>query len=264
MRNLLLTTIVAAALYAPAIASASDDATTLDPGAEACGGIDLWDIGECHFEFDGGCQASCEPVSFVAACEGRCELDVETSCTNTCGAACEASCNADPGRFDCRASCFSDCTAEAEATCGTDQECRSYLEANCSASCEGQCDLVAPSASCEAQCGACCSGSCDVEANFDCGLSCAAELRGGCEIACEQPEGALFCDGQYLPVQDLPACVAYLAENFEVRLDVQAEASAAADLSCSAGPVGGQGHSWMGWALFGLAFTGFGVARRRR
>ena len=69
MRKILLTTAFAFALYAPALAAAPDDAPTfeaasLDAGENACGGIELWDIGECHFEFDGGCQASCEPVSF--------------------------------------------------------------------------------------------------------------------------------------------------------------------------------------------------------
>lgn len=236
--------------------SAFAQATDSDP----CGGIELSAIGECHFEFDGGCEAKCEPLSFVAACDGQCDLSIEASCDASCSGQCVADCEADPGRFDCRASCTADCQANAEARCGTDSECVAYFQAECSASCEAECDVVAPSASCEAQCQGCCTGSCDVDANFDCQLECTAELKGGCEVDCRQPEGALFCDGQYIAVQDLPACLAYLYENFEINLE--AEASAEATLTCA---VGSSPAFTDGSALYGmLAGLGLAFARRRR
>ena len=241
MFNLSLVTATAAALLVSSQAFAA--------GPEACGGIELTSIGECHFEFDGGC-------------EGQCNASVDASCTGSCNADCQAACEANPGAFDCRAECTADCYAGVEAHCGTgDEECRSYYEASCSAECEGQCEVVPPSASCEAECNACCSGTCEVDAEFSCALECSAELQGGCEYDCRQPSGALFCDGQYLAVQDMPACLEYLAENFNVEL--QAEASASATLSCSTSEPGGD--SGAGWALLaGLGLAGVVVARGRK
>lgn len=244
--------VLAATLFS---SGAFAQATDADP----CGGIELTAIGECHFEFDGGCEAKCEPLNFVAACDGQCNLSIEASCDASCSGQCVADCEADPGRFDCRASCTADCQANAQARCGTDSECNSYFQAECSSSCEAECDVVAPSASCEAQCQGCCTGSCDVDANFDCELDCTAELSGGCAVDCRQPEGALFCDGQYVAVQDLPACLQYLYENFEISLE--AEASAEATITCSVGnPALTDGS-----ALYGmLAGLGLAFARRRR
>ncbi len=253
-------TAVAASLFAAA-AFVPTTAFAQNPGSDPCGGIELSAIGECHFEFEGGCEAKCEPLSFVAACDGQCNLSVEASCDTSCQASCAADCEVDPGQFDCRASCTADCRASAEARCGTDSECVSYFQAECSSSCEAECNVVPPSADCEAQCNGCCTGSCDVDANFDCSLQCTADLKGGCQVDCRQPEGALFCDGQYLAVVDLPACLQYLAENFEINLEVEAEASGS--ITCSMGnPALTDGS-----ALYAMMAGGLGLAfasRRRR
>jgi MYXO-CTERM domain-containing protein len=227
-------------------------------GPEACGNIELTAIGECHFEFEGGCTAQCEPVRFVAACDGQCNASIDASCDAECRAECAADCQVNPGAFDCRASCTADCQANAEAQCGTDQDCRAYFEADCSATCEAECEVVPPSAECEAQCSACCSGSCEVDANFECSLDCQAEMQGGCELDCTQPEGALFCDGQYIAVADLPACLEYLATNFEV--NAYAEGSAEASVTCAAAP-GNDGESAI---LIAMAGIGIVAVRRRR
>jgi hypothetical protein len=120
--------------------------------------------------------------------------------------------------------------------------------------------VVPASADCSAQCNACCSGSCDVEANFDCSFDCTAEMQGGCEVDCRQPEGALFCDGQYIAVQDLPACMEYLLSNLDVEFEAEAEASFTSSCSYAAAPIE-RGAAWGGLAalLVGLGFT-----RRRR
>ncbi|MEM1029542.1 MAG: hypothetical protein AAF928_06450 [Myxococcota bacterium] len=238
---------------------------TLSSGAFAqasdpCGGIEFESISDCRFEFDGGCEAKCEPIAFSAACNARCDLDINAACSSNCGASCVAACEADPPRFDCRASCTADCQADASARCGTDSECVAYFEGECSASCESECAAVPPEADCEAQCQGCCGGSCTVEANFDCELGCTADLQGGCEIDCREPSGALFCDGKYLPVVDLPACIDYLLTNYEVQVDV--EASAEASLSCSAVQ---PGVFTDGSAIYGgLLGLGLVFARRRR
>jgi len=210
-------------------------ANALAAGPEACGYIDFWAVSECHFEASGGCEASCEPLSFVAACDGACDASVDVSCEASCNVDCSASCEVNPGSFDCQASCNASCSAELEAHCGGDQECAAYYNASCDASCSADCNYVPPSASCEAKCEASCQASCEVGAELDCSLDCAAEIQGGCELDCQEPEGALFCDGQYIPVQDLPACLAYLASNLDIQVELEAEASANAVISCSLG-----------------------------
>lgn len=230
-------------------------------GPEACGGIELTSIGECHFEFEGGCKAKCEPLRFIAACDGQCNASIDASCDTSCSAECNAACEVDPGQFDCRSSCYGDCTANIAVLCDPDDsECISYCEADCSASCETECDVVLPSASCDAQCNACCGGSCEVDANFECSLSCAAELEGGCEVDCDSPSGALFCDGQYLAVVDMPGCLQYLAENFSISLDVEASATLDASMCSYNGPSKG----WGGAASLMLLGLGYTFYRRRR
>jgi MYXO-CTERM domain-containing protein len=251
--------IAAACLAAVAFAPSTAFATAA-AGPEACGNIRLETIGECHFEFDGGCEAQCEPLSFVAACDGQCNASIDTSCDLDCNAACVAECEVDPGAFECSASCEADCAANLGAECGGDTECEAYLEAECSASCEAECNVVPASASCEAQCNGCCTGSCSVEANFDCSLDCSAEMQGGCAVDCRQPEGALFCDGQYVAVQDLPGCIEYLIDNLDVEIEAEAQASITTSCSYVAAPIE-RGAAWGGFAALVL---GLGFARRRR
>jgi hypothetical protein len=249
-------------MFAAAIASFALAPTAFAAGPEACGNISLSSISECHFEFEGGCKAKCEPLSFVAACDGQCNASIDASCDTSCQGSCQAACEVEPAQFDCRASCYGDCSANIAVLCDPgDDECISYCEADCSASCETECEFVAPSASCDAQCNACCTGSCDVDANFECSLDCSASLDGGCEVDCDAPAGALFCDGQYIAVQDLPECVAYLVENFSVNLSLEASASASVNgAMCSFG----DGRSGDGGIALLMAGLGLAFWRRRR
>mgnify|MGYP001816849460 CR=1 FL=1 len=228
-----------------------------DAGQDACG-IDIWAVEECHVELSGGCEASCEPWSFVGACEGECNAQVDASCDVSCTAACETECRSDPGYFDCEASCEADCHAHASAQCGSDSECVTVAEAHCSASCEVECEYVPPSASCETQCEAACAGACDVEANVDCFVDCSLELEGGCEVDCEDPKGALFCDGQYIPVDDLDLCLQDLEASFDI--EVEGEGSGYANFHCATAEAGAAGGSLAAW-LLGLGLVAF---RRRR
>jgi MYXO-CTERM domain-containing protein len=134
--------------------------------------------------------------------------------------------------------------------------------ADCNSNCEAQCDAVVE-ADCNSQCGGCCSGSCESDANFDCSLSCTADLQGGCEVDCQRPEGALFCDGQYLAFDDIPACLAWLAENFEIEVEFKVEIEAEASVSgCSTSGSGSSNMAPVG--ALGLVALGAAVARRRR
>jgi hypothetical protein len=230
---------------------------------EACGNIELIAIGECHFEFSGGCQANCQPLRFVAACDGQCNASIDASCEASCSGECNAQCDVDPGQFDCYGSCNADCTANVGALCGSDQECVSYCEADCDAQCQAECNVVPPSASCEAQCDASCQASCEVDANFECSLDCTAEMQGGCEIACEQPEGALFCDGQYIHIVDFDECMAYLAENFSIEFEASASGEVRADGTFCSIAAPGRTASGLSAGLLAL-LAGLGIARRRR
>lgn len=235
-------------------------AEALAAGPEACGGIDFWNVSECHFEFEGACRSQCEPVSFVGACSGQCEANVEAYCNAECTGSCLTECQVDPGHFDCHASCTADCEARAYASCGGDSECLATAEGHCEVECGAQCEYVPPSASCETKCEASCHGSCEVDANVDCYVECSVELQGGCEVDCDTPSGALFCDGQYIPVEDLPECLDYLLNNFDLDVEAEAEGHASFNLGCSTAG----GRSAAGGLAAWLLVLGLVAWRRRR
>ncbi|MCC6525770.1 MAG: hypothetical protein IT373_24195 [Polyangiaceae bacterium] len=257
-RRAVVPSLASLGLFAFALVPAQASAAT---GAEACGHIELLAVGECHFEFDGGCVAQCEPLSFVAECSGQCQASIDATCSASCSGSCQASCQADPGSFDCRASCEASCQADAHAQCGGDSSCEAYAQASCNSECSASCEVVPPSASCEAQCDAACSASCEVDANLGCELECTASLEGGCQIDCEAPTGALFCDGQYVAASDLPACIDYLISNFEVSFEASGEAHGSFSCNLSGGaPEGGLAVA----ATAGLLGLGLTWRRRRR
>jgi len=256
LRNLLLASIPTAfvALY-PATSFAQSR-------TNPCGNIELTAIGECHLEFSGGCKAKCTPVNFVASCDGECNADISVDCSASCEADCSASCTADPGSFDCSADCSASCDATAAAHCDSgDNDCVAYAKASCEGDCSAQCEATPPSAECDAQCQASCSGSCEADANLDCEVQCSADLTGGCDVDCDAPEGALFCDGQYIEVTDLASCAQYLLDNFSISLDI----SVTGDVSCSVADPGATSAAGGLGVMFGLmSLGGLAAARRRR
>jgi MYXO-CTERM domain-containing protein len=166
---------------------------------------------------EGGCTAMCEPVSVQAACaadlrvdcDGMCNAEIEANCDVDCQAGCEGRCDVDPGNFSCAADCQADCSADCSGSCAADSDsarCEASCKATCSGSCDVECSGTPPSADCKASCEASCSGSCQGKANIDCQIDCQADgfaeceamLEGGCEAQCEKPEGAIFCDGQFV------------------------------------------------------------------
>src|SRR4029079_8494531 len=135
---------------------------------------------------------------------------------------------------------------------------------------------------CKAKCQASCGGSCDADANMDCQVDCQSksfvkcetDLTGGCTTACSKPDGALFCDGQYVDVGDqLDKCVADL----KALLQIEVTGYAYGDAQCSGGSCtaegeagcscaqAGAGESSSGSALGFLgAIAAFGLAMSRR
>jgi MYXO-CTERM domain-containing protein len=268
---------------------------TARAGLSSCGNIDVEADAACKVEVKGGCTAHCEPpqlelacsAKLQASCDGECTAQADVSCTGSCDVDCKAQCAVDPGSFDCSASCRADaeahCTGECKGEASGSQahgQCVASCKASISAECDASCSGSLPSASCEAKCQGSCEGSCTGKARAKCQVSCQADgyakcegdLKLKCEGECTKPEGALFCDGQYIDhggkLQD---CITSLNKWLEAHVDASAQAMAScANNSCEAegeakascatvpgGPAGG------GIALLGMVLAGAAIARRR-
>jgi hypothetical protein len=285
--NLLKTSILAATLATGAalVAPSTAEAANLD----SCGNIHVEANAQCELVTGGGCEAMCEPVSFEAACAGRlaiecggqCNASASVDCTVDCEASCQGRCEVDPPQFDCRAECVGDCEGACSGRCSSeDSECLASCRGTCGIECDGQCEATPPEADCNAKCEASCGGSCEAQANIDCQIDCQAdgfvdceaELRGGCEVECSQPEGALFCDGQYVDHgNNLEECL----DALRAVLDIEVEGSASGQCSngrCTGEAEGGiscavdpesRSSAWaLGW--FGAITTSLLVLGRRR
>jgi len=214
-------------------------------GLEACGNIDVRAEATCKVETSGGCTAQCEPVRVEAACAGKlyaecngqCNVAVDAQCTASCTGGCLTKCSADPPKLDCRADCQGTCAADCSGKCGTSEnkaECEASCKATCSGKCDGTCTGTPPSATCEAKCQASCTGSCQARANVDCQVSCQSRgyvsckttMTGGCKARCEKPEGALFCDGNYVDTgNNLQSCIDALKAALNVKVEASGSSS---------------------------------------
>lgn len=212
------------------------------PGAEACNNIALAASAQCEVVVSGGCETKCTPLNFELACDGQCNVSASASCTASCEADCTTACQVDPGSFDCSAECQATCEGDCSGNCASSLDrthCESRCKASCTSDCDASCSGTPPSATCQAKCEASCGGSCDVQADVDCYVGCESKLEGGCKTQCEAPEGALFCDGQYVDVgQSLDDCVAYLQASLNITVSGYAECvgntcTAEATASCS-------------------------------
>lgn len=235
-----------------------------------CGRFDFTSGFDCEIRVEGGCKLDCTPLSFEAACAGGCTADATTTCTGSCEAQCNAQC--DPGKLDCLGGCDAECESRCVGECNVSdcaEQCQSSCNANCKASCTGT------AGDCQANCKECCHGACTTEVNINCDVDCYAKLQGGCEAQCEEPGGAIFCNGQYVGASDVDACIDWLLENYEIEVNASARGEVTCDLSgcegngnanagfaCATAPVGAAaGGSGAAAAL--LAMVGGWFARRR-
>lgn len=257
-----------------------------EAGLGACGDIFVEAGAECTIYVGPVCEGLCEPVRLTAACAaelraecaGGCEASADVQCQAGCEADCRVDCEVDPGEFNCLASCQADCSGGCEGRCEAEPgaaECVAACEATCSGECSGRCEVTPPEVDCDSKCEAACTGSCEAQASLDCQIDCQAQgfaecradLVGGCKIRCNEPEGALFCDGQFIDVRaSVEDCVAVLRGLLEVEVMVHAEGEAACvgntcraegEVGCSCGVDGGRA------GLLALACVGL-VGRRRR
>jgi MYXO-CTERM domain-containing protein len=266
-------------------------------GIDACGDIDVKAEARCEVKTSLGCTAQCEPLNvqvacaarLQASCSGECTATADVSCTGSCTGTCQGQCTANPGSFDCKGSCSGTCSADCDAQCSgsasgssAQASCKSSCQANCSAKCDAQCSGTPPSATCDAKCQASCKGSCDAKASAQCQItcqgrgeaSCKTEVSGGCKAKCSQPEGALFCDGQYVDTgNNLQNCLDALNKILNIKVTASASGECnggtcegRADVNASAcntspGPTPPLGA---GAILLGAIAAAFVRARRRR
>jgi MYXO-CTERM domain-containing protein len=274
---------------------------TAHAGLSSCGDINVEADAMCQVEVEGGCTAHCDPpqlelacsARLEASCKGECTAEADVSCTGSCDLdGCKAKCEVDPGRFDCSAQCQVDADAKCAGECKGEAsgsqahgECVASCKASISAECDASCTGTPPSATCEAKCQATCEGSCTGQARASCQVDCQAkgyakcegDLKVQCEGECTKPEGALFCDGQYIDHGgNLQDCIDSL--NGWLKAHVDASAQGTASGQCSGGSCEGEaegeakascatvpgGPAGAGVGLLGMVLAGAAIARRRR
>jgi MYXO-CTERM domain-containing protein len=248
-------------------------ATIPSPAAaqeDPCGNFDFSAGLDCRIEVEGGCTADCTPMKLEAGCTGQCTASAETQCVDDCGTTCIAMCN--PAELDCFVGCHGECDEPVMDQCEQarpGEDCAETARAQCDIHCQEACAV--PPNDCQEHCTKCCTGSCTTTVNFDCNLDCFAELQGGCEVQCQQPAGAIFCNGQYVHASDIEECITYLAEQ-GIQVDVSARGEVTCDLSgcegsgsasgCSAAPSPAKGAAGLALTLAVLAVSVV-VSRRR-
>ncbi|HEY2409013.1 MAG TPA: hypothetical protein VGI10_23575 [Polyangiaceae bacterium] len=266
-------------------------------GLASCGNIDVEANAMCDVKTTGGCAANCTPVSVQATCaaqldaqcDGQCTGSASATCTGSCDvSSCEAECTAMGPSFDCSAHCQADAQADCDANCASSADsthCQASCKANATAKCDASCKGTPPSATCMAQCNASCSGSCTAQSTLNCQVNCQSSLQancetmvqGGCNVQCSKPEGALFCNGNYVDTNgNLASCEAAIAALFPTihvttngmasancsGNTCEAQASGSAKASCAVAP--GRSNQGMGGAAALLVGLGAMLVGRRR
>ncbi len=233
--------------------------------------------GDCTIEVSGGCSAQCQPINFEVGCTGGCTATATTSCTGDCTTQCVAQCINNPGQLHCFEGCHAECDGKVTNQCmmmSGSSDCVSQAKAQCDIHCKSTCNVDLDT-SCNEHCTKCCNGGCTTQANFACDYKCFADLKGGCDIQCSDPKGAIFCKGQYVHASDIDACITYMATQ-GLKLEASAGvtcgihgcdgfAKAAAGLCSASGvdPVG-TGLGGAGIAALGLAIVSAPLRRRTR
>ncbi len=210
-----------------------------------CGNIGVSAEVTCSAEVEAACETKCTPASFVLACDGTCSGSCDetatTECTQECSPSCKTECETNPGSFSCEMNCSAHCESSCSGKCSThpDQaKCEASCRTSCGGECTASCTVVAPTETCTTQCETSCETSCRVQHNVECevgcDIDCTANLEGGCKTRCEDPKGAIFCDGQFVDTgNNLQECIDYL-ESLEIAVDVSAWGSVTADASTDA------------------------------
>jgi hypothetical protein len=139
------------------------------------------------------CDATVQPGTATAACEGSCEVEggATASCTGDATLTCTGS------RLDCTAgSCTGDCELATPGVCeGT---CRGTCAGDCAVTdaqgnCAGACTNGMCTGTCELEAGGSCSGNCQGWCTIENATSCDATATARCEAGAS---GSVECDGR--------------------------------------------------------------------
>lgn len=176
-------------------------------------------------------QASCE---VNAGCECDVEVDpgeVSVACEGTCRGGCSAECMGDiacqapSAGFECSAMCEGACELTAAAAC----------EGTCRGNCDGECSLTNAEGQCEGECSGMCEGTCEVSGGASCSGTCHGTCRGdfdpgGCEGSVEcsgtcMGECSGSCEGSFTPPSASAECECDASADCEAQASAQAEAN---------------------------------------
>jgi hypothetical protein len=207
-----------------------------------CGNIDLSGNETCQLETSGGCTVKCNADDFQlqcsadleTSCSGGCNFTADVNCTTACVASCTGGCTT--GSFSCEGSCDTDCNGHCSADCtsetadgGDETQCMASCKETCDSSCSANCSGTPPSCT-QTTCQAECQGSCQAQANIDCQVNCQESGSASCESnylqvcqgQCSAPQGALFCNGQYVNVDttQLQACLSQLSSELDINVSL--------------------------------------------
>jgi hypothetical protein len=275
MRHLFAVPAAAFAFAVPMLLSAPAQAADLS----ACSNIQIGGSAKCEVKVSGGCDVQCTPFNASLSChaklQGMCNATLP-QCSIDCEAGCKGECNVNPGSFDCQAKCEAQVNVDCSGKCASSAnkaQCDASCRATAKGECGAKCNVVPPSANCDVKCKAKCEGGCNGKARLDCQIQaqagCVAMVEGGCKAQCKQPEGAVFCDGQFIETSSVQKCMSQLESLFKFHASLDASCSgntceASASVGCSAAPTAPTGMaSWfgLGASVAGIALV---AARRRR
>lgn len=192
-------------------------------GSTACGALAVTNTSSCQIVADSACLSSCGPDSFAkaafdqcaASCDKQAPQGCKQACVPSCKSTCLAECDFNPVSA-CEAVCKGGCAATCAAKMAVDGVDASDCNAACAATCTNECAEASAAIgidNCGIECGASCDAGCAAVANMECQIGCQVALFESMSQVCEGgclESGALFCDGQPVPLLDLDDCVAAL------------------------------------------------------
>jgi len=161
------------------------------------------------------CSAS---LDAYANCAGKCDASVT-------GPSAKVEC--EPGKLqgECSAQCEGSCDMQAAAKCdGTcSGKCDAAIKGSCSGTCDGKCDGKAGKTSCAGVC----DGKCDADVQGECKGSCQgsckmkakAECKGTCTGSCSVEMKAPKCTGEVKPPKMSAECKAQCDAQVNAKLE---------------------------------------------
>ncbi len=165
----------------------------------------------------------------VAAPKCAADLEVVTDCAAKCDATVQpgsVKAECEPGKLqgECSAQCEGSCDVQAGARCSGEcsGKCDAQVSGRCGGTCDGKCDGKAGKTSCAGKCEGKCdgeiSGSCSGQCSGSCKLkakaSCSGTCTGGCSVEMKAPR----CAGTITPPKMTAECSAHCTAKAETKV----------------------------------------------